>query len=55
VWLWGAKKIREISRRIAAIEQQVNGLSRDVLLAWESGQVAGRWFWNPAAAPAPPR
>ena len=52
---WGAKKIREISRRIAAIEQQVNGLSRDVLLAWESGQVAGRWFWNPAAAAAPPR
>jgi hypothetical protein len=46
VWLWGAKKIRELSRRIAMIEKQVNTLLGDSLLAWESGQVAGGWFRN---------
>jgi hypothetical protein len=46
VWLWGAKKIREISKRLAAIEQQINGLAKDRLLAWESGPSAGGWLWN---------
>jgi hypothetical protein len=33
VWLWGAQKIRELSGRIAAIEEQINGLSETPLLA----------------------
>lgn len=46
VWLWGARKIRELSQRIAWIEKQVNSLYGDSLLAWETGQEEGIYFRN---------
>jgi hypothetical protein len=50
VWLWGAKKIRELSLRIAAIEKKINNLSGDSLLAWETGQRARLWLGNASVA-----
>jgi hypothetical protein len=50
VWLWGAKKIRELSIRIATIEKKINSLAGDALLAWETGQRARRWLGNASAA-----
>jgi hypothetical protein len=50
VWLWGAKKIRELSLRIATLEKKINHLSGDSLLAWETGQRARVWLGNASVA-----